>query len=505
MVLFILIAAPGCTKKFDSLNTDPTTFSSVTPSTLPQAFASAEYNGIYGGAGIYELARSLFPDLWSQFFANADKGVTTDRYVIVQDFIISQWNIVYTINWPTLKLVIDATEKTDPSANAIAKIWKVYMFHYHTDFYGPVPYFQAGTGLLSIPYDSQQDIYHDFFNLLDSAITTLSTADQTVHPYGNNDLIFHGDIGKWMKFANTLRLRLAMRISRAEPDLAKQEAEKSVAAGVMTSNDDDAFMDVSTNSDNGLTELSPWENMRMSASMESYLKGFNDPRMQVYYSPAATDGQYHSLRNGLSAAQLAVADPGNTGSNLSNIGPRWINDASYVAVPLTVMYSAEAYFLRAEGALNGWNMGGTPQSLYQQGITTSMQQWGITDNTAIQDYIQGTGVPIPLNDYLNSPAVAGIPVKFAADTATQRQQILTQKWLAIFPDGIEAWAEERRTGYPKLYPVANSDNPDLKPTDMIRRFNFVDYEYQTNGKAVQAAIPLLNGPDKTSTPVWWNN
>jgi hypothetical protein len=503
-VLVLIMTTAGCTRHFETLNTDPTTFSSLTPSLIPQAFARTEYEGVYGDPGIYELARSLFPDLWSQYFSNADKGVASDRYTIVQDWIISQWNIVYTINWPTLKQVIDATAKTDPSANAIAKIWKVYIFHLNTDFYGPIPYFQAGTGLLSIPYDSQQDIYHDFFNLLDSAVTTLNAADKSLHPFGTSDLIYAGNIQQWITFANTLRLRLAMRISLIEPSTAQQEAEKAVAAGVMTGNGDNAYVAVTANSPNGLSQLSPWEDMRMSSSMESYLKGYSDPRMGVYFSPAVNDSQYHSVRNGLSAAQLAVADPGNTGNNLSNIGPSWLNDVAGTAVPLTVMYSAEAYFLRAEGALNGWNMGGTAQTLYEQGITTSLQQWGVTDNTAIQNYIKGTGVPVALNDFLNSPAVANVPVKFAASAADQREQILTQKWLALFPDGIEAWAEERRTGFPKLYPVANSDNPDVNPADLISRFTFVDYEYQTNGKAVQAALPLLNGPDKASTKVWWN-
>jgi hypothetical protein len=95
-------------------------------------------------------------------------------------------------------------------------------------------------------------------------------------------------------------------------------------------------------------------------------------------------------------------------------------------------------------------------------------------------------------------------VQFAGNAATQRQQIATQKWIALFPDGMEAWAELRRTGYPKLYQVVNSDNPDVPVTDIIRRFTFLDYEYQTNGAAVSAAIPLLNGPDKASTHVWWN-
>jgi hypothetical protein len=502
-VLVLSGALSGCTKHFTSLNTDPTTFSAATPAIIPQAFARAEYEGIYGDPGIYELARSLFPDLWSQFFANADVGVASDRYTIVQDWIISQWNIVYTVNWPSLKLVIDGTAKTDPAENAIAKIWKAYIFHYHTDFYGPVPYSLAGTGLLSIPYDSQQSIYEDFFNILDSSITVLQASDPSVHPFGSNDLIYGGDISKWLKFANSLRLRLALRISKADPALAQQEAEKSAAAGVMLTNDDNALMEVGANSVNGLNQLSPWEDMRMSASMESYLKGYNDPRLQQYYSPSVSDGLYHGLRNGLSATQLATADPGNTGNNLSNIGNQWTLPFQNTN-PLTVMYSAESYFLRAEGALNGWNMNGTAQQLYETGISTSLQQWGITDTAAINGYIHGTGTPIALNDFLNSPAVANIPVRFAADVPTQRQQIGTQKWISLFPDGIEAWAEVRRTGFPVLYPVANSDNPDVPASNMISRFTFVDYEYQTNGTAVQNAMPLLNGPDKASTHVWWN-
>jgi hypothetical protein len=288
-----------------------------------------------------------------------------------------------------------------------------------------------------------------------------------------------------------------------EPDLAKQEAEKAVADGVMTSNDDNAFMDVNTASPNGLNLMSPWEGFRMSATMESYLKGYSDPRMAEYWSPAESDGEYHSLRNGMTSAQLTANDK-NKLENTSNIGSRWSVDAANTNKH-TVMYSAEAYFLRAEGALNGWNMGGAAKDLYEQGITTSLNQWGITDGATIQNYINGISKPVALNDYFNSPAVADIPVAFSGDPDEQRQQILTQKWLALFPDGIEAWAEVRRTGFPKLYPVINSDNPDVSTSDIIRRFTFLNYEYQTNGKAVEnTGIPLLGGPDKASTHVWWN-
>lgn len=496
-----VIMTSACTKKFDAINTDPNTFSGLTPATIPNAFAKAEYQGIYGDPGIYQLARNLFADLWSQYYATIDPGASPDRYVQRKDWEFYQWLSMYGSAYPTLKKVIDATEGKDIPANAIAKIWKVYIFHSHTDFFGPVPYFNAGSGEFSIPYDAQKDIYYDLFKVLDTAVTALKAANQELTPYGNNDLIYHGNIGKWTKLANTLRLRLALRISYVEPGKAKEEAEKAVAAGVMQTNDDNAMMDVATASPNGLNLMSPWGNFRMSASMESYLKGFNDPRLPVYFS-TASDGKYHGLRNGLSVAQLTGANPGGAGNNLSNIGPGWVPELA-ATNKLTVMYSSEAYFLRAEGALNGWSMGGTPQDLYQQGITRSLQQWGI-GNTAIQNYLQSTTPPVAPGDFLHSPAVADLTVKFATDPEIQRQQILTQKWLALFPDGIEAWAELRRTGYPIVYPVANSDNPDVPATMIIKRFTFIALEYESNKQAVQNALPLLNGPDKNNTPVWWD-
>jgi len=274
----------------------------------------------------------------------------------------------------------------------------------------------------------------------------------------------------------------------------------------MTDNTDNAFVDVGPNSVNGLALEVPWENMRMSASMESYLKGYNDPRMPEYFDPADDDGEFHGMRNGLTPAQLSVAVINGPGGavNLSNLNKdRW-NDDKATTTPLNVMYAAESYFLRAEGALKGWNMGGTAAELYETGITTSLDQWGITDNTVIQDYINGTSNPAALTDYMGSPAVASIPVKFSADPASQLEQIITQKWLALYPDGIEAWSELRRTGFPKIYPLIQSDNPDVPIGSMIQRVPFQSYEYSTNQQAVQSAIQLLGGPDKANTPVWWN-
>jgi hypothetical protein len=171
------------------------------------------------------------------------------------------------------------------------------------------------------------------------------------------------------------------------------------------------------------------------------------------------------------------------------------------------MCTAEAYFLRAEGALLGWNMGGTAKDLYEAGIKNSLIQWGITDNAVIQNYINSTSTPVAPNDYLKSPALSTVPVKFdATDSKVQLEQIALQKWLALFPDGWEAWADYRRGHVLKLYPVANSDNPDITdPTKQwMRRLPFLLMEKQTNKSEVEKAVQMLGGPDKITTPLWWD-
>jgi hypothetical protein len=258
--------------------------------------------------------------------------------------------------------------------------------------------------------------------------------------------------------------------------------------------------------------MSDWNEFRMSATMESVLKGYDDPRMPVYFLPAEKTGTFEGVRNGLTSTQQTEAI--NKADANSHVGPRWTNPdvfkggkVGYLATPQNVMATAEAYFLRAEGALLGWNMGGDAKSLYEAGITNSMKQWGITDATVIQNYINSTKTPIPPNDFLHSPAVANIPVKWVqGDVTVEKQQIFLQKWLALFPDGAEAWADYRRSRVLPLYPVVNSDNPDIPDpkTQYIRRIPFLLSEQQNNGAEVQKAVSLLGGPDKVTTPLWWD-
>jgi len=240
----------------------------------------------------------------------------------------------------------------------------------------------------------------------------------------------------------------------------------------------------------------------MSSNFESLFVGWNDPRMSKYFSPAVSDGQFRSVRCGMTPAQQNLPD--NHYNNTSNVSFKLLPD-NMNTNPQTILYTAEAYFLRAEGAVYGWNMDGTAKDLYEEGIEMSMRTWDITDQTVIDNYINGTTLPVALNDYFDTPALTDIPVRFSNDIEEQLEQIGTQKWIALFPEPHEAWAEMRRSGYPKMYPLINSDNADVPRDKMIRRLLFLTEEYAENPVAVENAIPMLGaGGDKESTPLWWD-
>ena len=542
--LLSMVITSSCTKKFDDINTNKNALANLGSDQLPFLFSAAEANGTNSGWA-YQVAQNLFHDQYAQYFANTTTYFPSDRLVIRMDWIGSLWSPLYTTTMPQLLTLM---EKFDPSTaeNALANIFWVISFQRVTDTWGPIPYFNAGKVASSVAYDPQDQIYDDFFKRLASAVAVLKGKTGET-PYGSFDLIYGGNVNKWIKFANTLRLRLAIRISKVDPARAKAEGEAAVADGVMTTSpDDDALIQKSiVNGDvNGLSVMD-WNEFRMSSAMSSVLNGYKDPRLPIYFNPTRESWQanevangkpktedgsnfvatdlahplkYHGLRNGLLPGDMA--HPLNTADANSRHGERWNSASASVtflgktygagqAAPSNVMAAAEAYFLRAEGVLLGWNMGtGTAKSFYEAGITESMHQWGITDAAVITAYINSVNTPIPPGDDQNSPALSTVPVLFGATENVQLEQITLQKWLALYPDGNEAWADIRRAGRLKLYPVVNSDNPDLPlhPTadQRIRRINFMTSEIQTNGSEVQKAIPLLGGPDKITTPLWWD-
>lgn len=511
-LLTMLLFLPACTDHFGALNTpdDQIIAGDLNVGLLGQAFAQSQYVGMFGDDGPFQLSQSLFSDLYSQYFATIAPNFDSDQYIEVGRWTNGAWNEFYRDAAPQLEFVEDFTAANGLALeNAVAKVWRVQIYHRMTDYWGPIIYSQFGNGQTSVAYDDQEAIYKNFFAALDSAVTVLKQhAGENV--FGTNDLVFGGDVDKWLTFANSLRLRLAMRVSLVEPTLAQEQAEKAVAAGVMTEPSDNALVLTTQNSRNPYTVITDWGEFRMSSAMESVLEGYEDPRIGLYYSPAVdgdNDGDgspYEGLRNGLPRiAKGSQLDP-----RYSDMGINWLNDARGGSnPPMPVMRAAEVYFLRAEGALRGWNMGGTAEELYNAGIRTSLSARTNATGAEIDAYINSTNTPISPEDDWNSPPLSDIPVAFASEGTfeTKLEQIITQKWLALYPDGWEAWAEFRRTGYPNLYPIINSLNPEISETETMKRITFVTGEYTENEKATLAAVELLrNSQDKNYTRVWWD-
>jgi hypothetical protein len=171
------------------------------------------------------------------------------------------------------------------------------------------------------------------------------------------------------------------------------------------------------------------------------------------------------------------------------------------------MSTAEVYFLRSEGALRGWNMGGTAQEFYEAGIRASFEQNGAegassyaSDNTKKPlDYVD------PLFPENNTPAVSKITVAWGATNEENLEKIITQKWIATYPDGQEAWSEFRRTGYPKLFRIKNNKSGGVISTELgVRRLPFAQSEEASNPAGVASGVTALGGPDNGATRLWWD-
>jgi len=502
VIFFSVYILQGCTKNYGEINTDPTRLTSLVTDDIKGLFTTAEYMAMYSGDGSaeYQYAQGFFADLYAQYSAISATFDPTDRYNITQEWVQEQWIGTFRAMAPLVNILKQTTAPEQKAMNAIARIWKAWTIHRATDYYGPFPYTYIGHDSTVIPYDKQKDIYYDLFKELTEAAADLSQNIDQVS-YGSADVIYGGDNGEWLKFANTLRLRLAIRISGVEPDKAKTEAEAAVAGGVMTGLADDAYLLSSGVNYNGFLRQSGWNEFRMSQTMESYLVGYEDPRLAKFWQPAVNTGVYKGIRNGMNVAEIVAPEnePDNTSQPSDYLLPQ-----NEFTTPSTVMYSAEAYFLRAEGVLNGWNMGGTAKEFYETGIEMSFKTWHITDDAVISAYTNSSNVPSAPGGYFNSPAVATAPVKFSTDPEVEREQIGVQKWIALFPEGHEAWASFRQSGYPKLYPLIHSDNPDAPVGTFIKRIPFLNYDRDRNAPAVEAAVGLLGGPDKISTPLWWD-
>lgn len=291
-----------------------------------------------------------------------------------------------------------------------------------------------------------------------------------------------------------------MRISNVAPAKAKQMAEEAVSheVGVMTDNADNAELTISsTNPFYVIMYEYNGGDSRVGADITTYMNGYNDPRRAAMFTQStfAEGNGYYGLRTG-----IAIPD-GNTAHAYSNYN---VSTNSKILW----MNAAEVAFLRAEGALRGWSMGGTAKEFYEQGVRLSFAQWEVQGADAyLADETSTPALytdPAGLNSYTGATSSITIAWNDEATEETNLERIITQKWLANFPLGQEAWSEYRRTGYPKLMPIVVNNSGGIVSTERgARRLPYPQEERTNNLANYTSAVGLLGGPDNMATDVWW--
>jgi hypothetical protein len=517
----------SCTKKFEEYNTNPL---GITDQQLTADYQhlgtplkQAQLNIVAASpAWVYQLTQNLNADIFSGYMMTPsvfNNNVNNVNYFMMDGWNGTPWSWEYDNVMSNVKSVLAVT--TEPKYAAFyqwAKILRVEAMHRVSDVYGPIIYTHYGNVNAdgSVTYDSQKEAYDAFFSDLDSAINVFTNLVNTnaLPVFATYDLGgYGGSYAKWLKFANTLRLRLAIRINAVDPAKAKLEGEKALAnsGGLLTTNDDNLFVNIGTN-DNPLNVINNgWGDIRLGAPIASLMTGYNDKRIGQY-ATQATDplvaGQYIGIRNGVNI------DAGSRYTNYSKLTTFKNN--------VQLMVASEAWFLKAEAALNGWAGAGDAQTDYETGVTVSFDQYQVSGAAAYladaiskaKPYIDPKSINANftaapgLNDVpAGDPNLSTIPIKWDASftNAKKLEQIITQKWIAIFPDGVEAWSEFRRTRYPKLFPVVVNNSGGKIPTaKFIRRLPFPSGELSNNPIGVQVGISKLGGADNGGTPLWWD-
>lgn len=513
LIASLAVAATACTGDYEDINSNPYEQGDLTGDDYA---LSSQLNNIAGcvmssDVNTIQFTDALLGGTLGGYFSDANSSFENSfaRYNPTND-----WSRVFMKSdriIPTLYANLGQVEMLgekagDPVPYAVATVIKIAAMSRVTDTYGPIPYSAIGeTTDLAVPYDSQKDVYNEFFTELSEAIETLDThRGSALSPMG--DYVYGGDINKWVKFANSLKLRLAMRVSFVDRKLSQQMAEEAVKGGVIESNADNATWKYFSTLTNPLYTAVMYNSSgsetggdtHAAADIICYMNGYDDPRREAYFLKSTFDGiDYVGLRRGWETFNKSW------GFNFSGVGVK-AND------PLIWMTASEVAFLRAEGAaIHNFDMGGNAADFYNSGIALSFEQWGVAGAEA---YMQNSTArpqayvdPTEQNPY--NGALSDITIKWddSANSETKLERIITQKWIALYYNGNEAWAELRRTGYPKLIPVEyNGSGGVVDSNEGPQRMPYPQEEYTNNSYNVTSAVNnLLGGPDNMATKMWW--
>ena len=466
---------------FEEMNIDPNKASQLDVS---NKFASAI---LKTSGGRYENWRAslIYQSTMIQHLSSTAGYWSGDKYFRSDQYANALWDRYYP---DVIKEIEDiraqlTSEGNSGSEMGMLRILRVFAFTRLTDIYGDIPYSEAGqgyiNGILKPKYDAQQDIYMDMLKELEAAVAQLGSSTTM----GAGDIMFQGNMAKWKAWGNSMMLRLAMRLTKADSATAKAWAEKAVAAGTMTSNDHIAMVQHTDGpagiNKNGHGEV--WQadgNARMSKTFMDWMS--DDPRLTVL-AQRTSDGS-------TAVADLIGMPNGSDGNSIpdNSIYASLNDDLKGVDVPMVFHSYAEVRLLKAEMAFRGWSVPGDAKTHYEAGVKAAMQMLSqlYTNAAAISDAEVAT--------YL-----AAKPY----DAARGWEMISEQYWAATLLNEYESFNNWRRTGYPTLTPVNYDGN--VTGGTIPRRLIYPVSEQNTNGDNYSAAV-ARQGADNFTTRIWWD-
>lgn len=499
----MLFCAASCTEDFESINKNPNSPEDVPPSLLLPTIIKNPVNEVAGLAWGYGNVVMQYTGKIQ--FTNEDRynwGPQSDPYNTF-------YNALRDVN-----NIINITEESgENNYKAVALIMKSYMYHFMTDAYGDVPYTEAIQAKSSVnfpKFTKQEEIYQGILADLKTANDLLGTSSEAL----DGDILYSGDIEKWKKFANSLRLRIYMRLSdRMDPSAGMQAILNDPNSPIFTSNSDRAALTYLVDAPNQqplyTTRSGSFDEYRLSEHMEGTLKDLDDPRLFVYAQPTTesaaevlgTKDDYEGVPNGLpdeEALQYSPSgDPEKGGSNfISRVGLmfscRACNDlASPVAAETVLMSYPELQFILAEAREKGYINTGDAETYYLQGIRSTFDYY--EERLQIAGYNELVDVVQPSEDYFAQDAVA-----YTGTQTEKLAKIGQQKWLALFFNGMEAWFDWRRTGYPEITP-----GPGAVIATVPVRFQYPTDVQALNPESYKEAVSR-QGADAITTRVWWD-
>ncbi len=470
----VIIGVGACEDGFDELAQNPNAPSDVPAEfVLPGAQVDLSYYTSYQ-LGVNYLG------LWVQHHGSGAYP-EEDQYSPRLNDINVFWDNLYDNSMQDFKHILGKAEETgNNNQRAVALIMSAYGYMSISDVWGDIPYSEAlrGTEGITTPVlDPQEVVYDGIINDLNNAVGIMDF--NAIDGFGAEDLVFGGDMRKWEKFANSLRLRAFIHLSKVDPAKAQAGVVEMLGKPLIASHDETAALHYTTTLGNKnpvhSRHVGRENDFRVSLSITTRMIGPGtkadplDPRLEVY-AQRNNAGVFEGVPNGING----LGDVGLTNESSSKIGTFYLR----ADAPAYFMTYSEVEFIRAEAAHNGW-IADDPQTAYENAIKVSMAENGITDAAVI-------------DAFLADPTIA-------YSVAEGARLIAEQKWIALYGQSIEAWTNWRRTGFPDIPVALNDQNDGVIP----RRMTYGSVEATTNATNVQTAYDRQGGAE-LSNRVWWD-